>query len=246
MCGFVFVRVRGVCRKVRSRSDRQSCFGPSGPATSRRPRRRAVPYGRRPIRSAAGLSLATGIDLDRGRRAAASGGEGPQFVSEPARPSQAAPRACRLQACLATKSTSVEVVRAAASRRRKPAVRIRTCAPFAGCAPSVSAGGLFCNWNRPCKRSAARSRPLAEVCNLAQLESKPTARLRADIASERRIAATFPQARSCVPSAGCVPRIQVGCKATAGQTTQRYEPGADFPTFRGLFSPGAPRRPRKV
>ena len=164
MCGFVFVRVRGVCRKVRSRSDRQSCFGPSGPATSRRPRRRAVPYGRRPIRSAAGLSLATGIDLDRGRRAAASGGEGPQFVSEPARPSQAAPRACRLQACLATKSTSVEVVRAAASRRRKPAVRIRTCAPFAGCAPSVSAGGLFCNWNRPCKRSAARSRPLAEGC----------------------------------------------------------------------------------
>ena len=164
--------------------------------------------------------LATGIDLGRGRRAAAC--EGPQFVSEPARPSQAAPRACRLQACLATKSTSVEVVRAAASGGEGPQFVSEPARP--------SQAAL-----RACRLEAC----FATGIDLAR-GRQPTA------APWRRAASRVPQVRSCVPSAGCVPRIQVGCNATAGRTTQRYEPGADFPTFRGLFSPGAPRRPRKV
>ena len=56
------------------------------------PRRRAAPSRRRPLRSAAGLPFSNavhcsvagmfceGIDLARGRRAAASGGEGPQLL----------------------------------------------------------------------------------------------------------------------------------------------------------------------
>ena len=80
------------CSLARSRSDRQ-------PAAA--PWRRAASPRRRPVRSAAGWPR-VGIDLVRGRRAAASGGEGPQLAScRSARtvPSQAAPRVCRGNLC---------------------------------------------------------------------------------------------------------------------------------------------------